>query len=324
MGRVRRSAAIIIFFFMVGYGIASPAAQEANLFHADPRQLELLTERLKAHAQSFRRSVKEAIANNALHDAPIGVYISGAFTWEFEWLADRLNARIKDRKPSLSEAQELLNRAQYIETFMSSYELAPQAERDWQLLSADLDQLAQSYRIRTRWKRPEIQGIPQPVETEALENRLRGTYQLETSQSADLRKIVNRLADDLPSPSRRRILTKLTARLKDPELLAIDRQGDRVTLASSLQAARVYPVRGKADITQGERPETQLAGGQFRINSADESDDRFSVIYNSIYLGSGLEVTRIAILPQLKRPIVVVSRYKKVSDLPRLKIYSGE
>ena len=298
------------------------AGQEPTPFRVDTQQLEPLTERLKAHADSFSRNLKEAIARCFLHDAPIGVYLRRVFVWEFEWLTKRLNARIKDRQPFLSEVQEVLDRAEYINTFMSSYNFDSQTERDWQLLRADLDQLAQCCRIGTLWNRPVVQGIPQPVEVEALENRLNGTYQLERSQSADVRERVNRLADGLPQQSQRRILSKLATRLKAPELLAISRQGDRVTLASSLQAARVDPVVGKAETIQGERPATQLYGGQFRINLADESDGLYSVIYNSIYLGSGLEVTYTALLYQLERPVVVVSRYKKVSNIPRLKIFS--
>src|SRR5687767_11758902 len=79
----------------------TPAAQEGP-FKVNYETLGSVASRLSTHAASFRLTLKTAILAGFLHDAPIGTYMI-ACGQEFSELADRMNLRIKERKPVSSE-----------------------------------------------------------------------------------------------------------------------------------------------------------------------------------------------------------------------------
>jgi hypothetical protein len=310
MIRFKQAAAGMLVLVFGGI-LVKPAGQSP--FRASDQQLEQVAVRLERNSISFRLSVKEAINLSFLSDAQLGEYMK-SYTQEFEGLTIRLKKRMKDGKPISSEVQEVLNRAEYIDSFMSRYELDPQAEDDWQRLRADLDQLASYYKIVTHWNTPEYLGIPQSAHVEALENRLVGTYELDKTRSNDLRKTVERALSGMPLSSRVRLQITLMQRLRAPKLLAIERGSDKITFGSSLQDARIYEIVERAQTDHSERVATLLYGGQFRINTGSDSDGLYSVTFSSTNLGSRLHVIRIALLNQFKRPIVVTNYYTKVSD----------
>jgi hypothetical protein len=306
-----KNAVAGMLVLVLGGIFVKPAGQSP--FRSSDQQLEQLAVRLEKNSNSFRLSIKEAIALSFLNDAQIGNYMKN-YAHEFTELTIRLNKRLKERKPISSETQEVLNRAEYIDSFMSRYELDPQAEEDWQRLRADLDQLASHYKIVTHWNTPEYLGVPQPTRVEALENRLVGTYELDKSRSTDVRKTIERALNGMPLSSRVRMQITLMQRLRAPKLLAIERDRSKVTFGSSLQDARIYEIVERAQTDQNERVATLLYGGQFRINTGSDSDGLYSVTFGSTNLGSRLEVIKIALLNQFKIPIVVTHYYTKISD----------
>jgi len=310
MKRLRQAAAVVFALALGGVSVA-PAGQSP--FRVGDQQLEQLTVRLWTHSESFRQSITVAIASGFLNNTPTGAYMR-SFVQEFYELTDRLKKRSKERKPVSSEVQEALNRAEHINSFMNSYDLDAQAERDWLRLRENLDELASYYRIKTRWNTPFQPNAPKPVKTEAMENRLIGTYKLDKPRNDEVQKMVRRALGDLPLGARARLQITLMRHLRESKFVAIDREGGKVTFGSSLQPARVYEVVGRAQTDGGERLPTLLYGGQFRVNTGSDADGLYSVTFGATNLGSRLEVIRTALLNRFKRPIVVASFYTKISD----------
>src|SRR5574341_1437425 len=310
MKRLRQAAAVVSVLAFGG-AFVTPVGQSP--FRVSDQQLEQLTVRLWAHSESFHQSVKVAIGNSFLNRVLIWKYMK-SFVQEFYVLTERLKMRSKGRKPVSSDVQEALNRAEHINSFMNSYDLDPQAERDWLTLREDLDQLASYYRIKTRWNTPFQPGAAKPVKTEAMENRLIGTYKLDKPQNDEAQKIVRRALGDMPLGARARLQITVMRHLRESKFVAIDREGGKVTFGSSLQPARVYEIVGRAQTDSGERLPTLLYGGQFRVNTGSDADGLYSVTFGATNLGSRLEVTRTALLTRFKRPIVVTSIYTKISD----------
>jgi hypothetical protein len=307
-----KQAAVIIVVLVVVNGFTVIAQQEP--LRVSDQQLKQLLTRLDTHAENFHKSLAEAINRSYLHDAEIGKYLK-YFAWELEQLTDRLQERSQDRKPISSEVQEVLNRGPYLDTFMRSYDFGPRAERDWQMLTADFDQLASYYTIKTYWRVPTDISSPPKPDLGALANRLIGTYKLERTQSEDVRKAIEEAVNALPATARRPAMSAL---------LAIDRQGDKVTLASSLRPARTFIATGYAQTERGKLENVLLYGSQFRLNTLGDTDSFFSVNYASIDQGARLHVTHTALLNQFARPLVIVSYYKKISDVPQLNLDTEE
>lgn len=313
----KKRVAVIIALLVFGTSSINAVRQEP--FRVSDQQVAQLLAQLDTHTENFRRSLAVAIKNSFLKDAAMGRYLK-LFAWELEQLTDHLKERSHDRKPISSEVQEVLNRGPYLDTFMKSYDLGAQAENDWQLIYADLNQLASYYKIKTYWGVPTSIGSPPRPDLGTLSNRLIGTYELQKSQSDDVRNAVEQLINQLPQESRRRIMSALVIRMRAPDRLAIARQQDKVTLASSLQTSRVYIATGHAFTGRGERESVLLYGDQFRLTNLAEADSIYSVTYATIEEGARLHVTRTALLSQFSRPLVIVSYYKKVSDTPQLNL----
>jgi hypothetical protein len=316
MKQWKLTAVIMIIFVLVASSTIT-AGQEP--FRVSEQQVAQLLTHLDTHMENFRQSFATAIDRSFLKDAAMGQYIK-LFAREMEQLTDRLKDHSHDRKPISSEVQEVLNRGHYLDTFMKSYDLGSQAENDWQLISADLQQLASYYKIKTYWGMPTSIGSRPRADLGTLSNRLIGTYELQKSPSDNVRNAVEQIVNNLPQESRRRVMSALVIRMRAPERLAIARQQDKVTLASSLQTARVYTATGHAFTGQGERESVLLYGNQFRLTNIAEADSIYSVTYATIEEGAGLHVTRTALMRQFSRPLVIVSYYKKISDTPQLNL----
>lgn len=317
-----KQSAVAIILLMLPTVITAGQAREQGPFNTSPEQVAQLLTRLDADSENLRRSMERAIKASFLNDAELGKYLED-FVWEFERMADRLKERSRDRKPVASEVQEILNRGSYLDLFVSSYDFGPEAESAWQVVFSDLNQLAACYKLPTNWGATrDLGGLgPMPrVDFDQLANRLIGTYKLDKSESRNARDEIERAVNNLPQEARRRTLTTLLPRLRAPEYIAIDRKADRITLASSLQPARVYTATGSAQSDQGAIERVLLYGGQFRLNIPDESDNIYSVTYATIERGARLRVTHTALVSQFARPLIVVSYYRKVSDTPRLNL----
>lgn len=181
--------------------------------------------------------------------------------------------------------------------------------------------MARAFQLPTRWDAPVTLGEPVTVDLEALANLLIGTYELDSAQSDNPRTVIERLTNDLPANERRRVVTSLLPRLRRPQRLALERQGQRVTVASSLQPAHSYQLNGQAftpdaAITSAATVALQY-GDQFRLETTGPLDGNYTVAYDVTQQGAQLHVSQTALLPQFARPVVVISRYKKVSDVPR-------
>lgn len=306
--------AFVAVLLIASFGVAhTPAAQDGP-FKVNYQKLGVVAVRMATHAASFRLTLKTAVLAGFLHDAPIGTYMI-SYAEEFGDLANRLNQRIKEQKPVSSETQEMLNRAEYIHSFMISYALDAKAQGDWRNLRTDLDELASYYQIKTHWNTPLDRGLrPEPIGVEAAENRLIGTYKLEGGRKNEVRDMVKRNLLDLPTNIRVRLQITLMRHLMDSQLVALDREGGVVKFASSLQPAKTYEVVGRAQTPESERVPTVLFGNQFRINTGSDEDGLYSITFGSTNLGSKLQVIRTAMLTRFKRPIVVSSEYTKISD----------
>jgi hypothetical protein len=294
-------------------------------FRASDEQLTQFFARLDMDSKNLRRSLEKAIEASFLNDAELGRYMKD-FTSAFERMADRLKARSGDRKPIASEAQEMLNRGSHLQLFINSYDFGAEAERAWQQVSADLNQLAGYFKIQTNWgvtKNPVKPVDPDPapgVDPDMLANRLIGTYKIEKSESGDARDEIERAVSQLPQDARRRTLSRMLPRMRAPRMIAIDRKFDRVTLSSSLQPARVYTATGIAYGNRGPVERTMLYGGQFQLNLPDEIDTFYTITYSTIDRGARLRVTHTALSSQFARPLIVISYYTKVSDMPRFNL----
>jgi hypothetical protein len=151
-------------------------------------------------------------------------------------------------------------------------------------------------------------------------NRLTGTWQLNTNRSDNARAVLERSTRNLNINDRQRIQENMLRRLDAPNLIAIDRRGQTVTMASSQAPQVTFEANGieTTETTRNgreRRTRATLYGDQLTVRSVGDRGSDYEVIFDAIEGGRGLRVTRSLYTERLDQPVVVRSVYERSSDV---------
>ena len=272
--------------------------------------VQTLIGRIESRTDAYRREVilaldRSAMNNTRSEDALVG-YIS-----EFETATDSLRRNFDGRRSTSADVEEVLNRAYYIDGFMRDYRLTANAESQWRLLRTDLTTLSTYYKVSWDWNRPNQTGG-------SFDTRLTGTYRLNTSQSDDVNGIVDRATTSATVNQRDRQRENLERRLSSPDMLAIEKRGSQVTIASSTSPQITFNADGVArtETTNNGRTIKVTANTNYDGVSLSYEGDRandFYVNFNQLSNGQ-LRVVRRLYLENRNETITVASVYDKVNE----------
>jgi hypothetical protein len=117
------------------------------------------------------------------------------------------------------------------------------------------------------------------------------------------------------------------SRLNAPDTIAIDRNGNNVTLASSRGPQVAFEADGRSRTEQGLGGRTvttraSLYGDQLVVTSTGTGGNDFSVTFEPIDDGDSLRVTRRIYDDTLRDPVTVQSFYRRSSDEARWTLYA--
>jgi ketosteroid isomerase-like protein len=153
-----------------------------------------------------------------------------------------------------------------------------------------------------------------------------GVYRIDVAGSDKLYSVVSGASSNLPFGEQQRFFIDLAVRLTPPDLLAIERRGRTISLASSRAPRITFEADG---VTQREqtsggrfvRTRALLSGDRLTVSTNGGVDDSFSVTFEPVEGGRRLRVTRRLYAPQLNEPVVVQSLYDKISEVAQWNIY---
>ncbi len=121
-----------------------------NPYRVNDNTVDALLTRIETKTDNFKRVLNNALDRSRLNGTDNEDAINN-YVKDFENATDALNRRFDDRQSANSDVTEVLNRAYYIDNFMRQNRLAPNAERQWQSLRADLQTLAGYYNVSYNW-----------------------------------------------------------------------------------------------------------------------------------------------------------------------------
>jgi ketosteroid isomerase-like protein len=158
--------------------------------------------------------------------------------------------------------------------------------------------------------------------------QLTGLYRINLERSDKLYSVVAGASSNLPFGEQQKFFIDLTVRLTPPDLLAIERRGRRITLASSRAPRIDFDADG---ITHSERGGdgqivntlAALRAGGLTVSVSGQSDDKFNVTFEPLEDGRALRVTRRLSNEQLTQPVLIHSVYEKISSVPQWDIYDA-
>jgi hypothetical protein len=157
-------------------------------------------------------------------------------------------------------------------------------------------------------------------------SRLTGTFRLDPSRSDNPREVADR-ATRRVSSNRQGVSDRMLSRLESPEMLAIERRGLTVTMASSLAPQSTFEADGveRQEQLNGRtsRVTATLSGDQLVVKTTGYRNNDYTITFQPIENGNRLRVRREIYSDRLTQAVVVNSIYNRSSDVAQWNVYHG-
>lgn len=306
------------------YGVAwnRTGSQTPPSVANDPMVKQMLT-RTTQDTLQLRRSLGPALARTRVKTVREEDDIN-RFVTELTEATNRLNDQFDRRQLVTASIGDLLQGGVRIDTFMQRHPLTTGAQNDWRIVRRDLDDLARASHVEWDWSNPP--SATADANAGARNRRLGGTYQLETGRGDDARSAAEQATRTLPPGQRDRAYQRLMKRLEAPDAIAIDRQGNQVSMATSRGPRVTFDaddrVRTEA-AADGRSLTTRAAftGEQLVLTTTGARGNDFTVTFEPMDAGTNLRVTRRILEDGRRQPVTVTSFYRKSSDQPQWNVY---
>jgi uncharacterized membrane protein len=301
-----------------------------NDYNLNDFQMRQLVDRLNVRSATFSRNLRNDLNRGSYNDRSADQVRSQLS--DFESALVQLRNRVNSRQSTSSDARNVLDRAAFLNTYLTNRQLSNLTETSWSSLRTDLDTLANAFNIAWNWSNypgrdnyPNSGNYPGRGGYGSRRN-LTGTFRLDTSRGDDVRTAVDNATRNLSQAERQRVYDSLLRRLDPPQMLAIDRQGNSVTIASTRAPQINFVADGteKLETTQSGRQvrvRATLSGDTLTINRTGERANDFTVSFDPTSDGRELLVTRTLYSDQITQPVVVRTYYDRTSDVAELNIY---
>jgi hypothetical protein len=326
MSKIKQSISVALVIALAGISMIAQA-QYQRPYRTDDRTVQQLIRRIETRANNFRTSLDRSLDRSSIDNTRREDNINLLVT-DFEQATNRLRDRFNSRQSTASDVQEVLDRAALIDRFMQRRTLGNAAERQWNLLRTDINSLAIHYNVAWDWSNPR-RNDDRLGGRAGVNDRWTGTFRLNTSQSDDARRAVEQAVSGLAYNQRQAATNALMARIEAPEMIALERQGRTITLASSRAPQTTFEADGREHVeqypnsTRTSRVRATLSGGQFTIDSTGDRATDFSVTFDPLNNGNRLRVTRRLHSDRLSQPVVIQSVYDRVSDVAQWDVFRG-
>lgn len=307
---IRNDLNTLAGYYNVSFNWTAPTGDYRNVaYTVRANTVEGLLSSIEAKTDTYRRLMEQAldrsILNNTYSERSFLDYIN-----EFENATDTLTQRFNAQASTDQNVLDVLNRATYIETFMRDYRLLRSAEYQWRSLKTDLETLSQYYAVNFAWNRP----YPQVNEFNSM---ITGTYRLNRSLSDDVPTVVRNAIDVYPQIRENRLERNLTRRLSSPMMLAIDKDGTQVKIASSNAPQVTFMADGITRTETNNGRQIQVTANSYYEGVSLAYDGAGANEFYVNFMPAGrdqLRVIRRVNLGNLNETITVASVYEKIGS----------
>lgn len=291
----------------------STNASTTNTYNVSDTNVQALLRRIESNTDVYKSNLSSSLDRSVLNGTSSEDSIN-AYVADFEKATDNLRDRFNARRSVSTDAEEVLNRAYFIDNFMRDYRLPSSVETNWATIRTDLTTLASYYNVSWNWMRPNM-----PLNR--LDAQLTGTYRLNTSQSDNVTTIVDRAINSFyaTDTQRDRLRQNLVRRLSSPDMIVIEKNNNQVKLASTLSPQIVFDADGttRTEQTANGRNVKISANTTYDGVSLNYEGDRINDFYvNFMPLSNGqLRVIRRIYLENRNDTVTVASVYDKTEQM---------
>lgn len=285
-------------------------------------QMRQLIDTLNVRSATFSRNLRQDLNRGNFNDRYSSEEVRRQLS-DFETALVQLRNRVNSHQVTSADARVVLERAAFLNNFLADRQLSVQTENNWSALRPDLDRLASAFNIAWNWSNvPTVPG----GNDGSTRRDLTGTFRLNASRGDDVRRVVDEATRNLSLAERQRIHDSLLRRLDPPQMIAIDRKGRSVTIASTRAPQISFTADGREQVEttpQGRqvRVRADLSGDTLTITRTGERANDFTVTFDPASDGRELLVTRTLYTDRLNQAVVVRTYYDRVSDVAQLNVY---
>jgi len=307
-----------------GIGTTGPIGTVGNNdYNLNDWQMRQLVDRINVRSATFSRTLRQDL--NRTNEDRYRVDEIRQHLSQFETALVQLRNRVNSRQSSSSDAQNVLDHAAFLNNYIADRrQLSYQTENNWNTLRQDLDRLASAFNIAWNWSA----AVPSGGAHGGYGTRrdLTGTFRLNTTRGDDARRVVDEATRTLSAAERQRVYDNLLRRFDPPQMLAIDRQGNSVTIASTRAPQINFVADGREQVEtapggRSVRVRASLSGDALTITRTGERANDFTVTFDPSNDGRELLVTRTLYSDRFNQPITVKTYYDRTSDVAQLNIY---
>ncbi len=305
------------------YNLTSPWGSgggigDNNDYNLSDYQMRQLVDRVTVRSSTFSRNLRNDL-NRGNYNDRYGADEVRSHLSQFETALVQLRNRVNSRQSSSADVRNVLDHAAFLNNFLAERQLSYQTENNWNTLRPDLDQLASAFNIAWNWSNVPGGGY-------GTGNDLTGTFRLNASRGDDVRRAIDNATRNLSLAERQRVYDSLMRRFDPPQMLAIDRRGNSVTIASTRAPQINFIADGREQIEttqQGRqvRVRANITGDALSITRTGERANDFNVTFDPSSDGRELLVTRTLYSDRLSQPVTVRTYYDRTSDVAQLSIY---
>lgn len=316
---IRNTFATLFMFLVTGLGVTALAQNKP--YRVSDKQVDQLLRRIENRSDNFKNRVDWSLDKSSLNGTRSEDYIN-EYVANFEEATNTLRARFNERRNVTDNVKEVLDSASYINRFLRDNRLGSKVENQWSSLRSDLNTLARYYNVTWRWDES-FYGEPNYTS-----GRLTGTYRLNVSRSDNVEEVVDRELRNTNSGNRGSTRNNVVRRLSSPEMLAFERNGNNVTLASSNSGQVTLQADGRNHSETNDRGRTmtvnaKMSGDNLIINYTGDKMNDYYLSFDPTN-NNQLRVTRRIYLEGQNRTITVSSTYDKTSDVAQWNgVYQG-
>src|ERR1700682_6544199 len=229
-GTVRSNLEALANAYAVNWQWNSPTlapVSTSRSYRLSDREIDRLIQRIETGGDKFRLSLTNAFDRGRYDQTRSEGNMNDAVR-DFKNATDQLRNRFDARQSVAGDVEHLLEHATPIDAYMHNNKVTDRAQSDWSTLRGGLEELASAYNVASNWE-----NSSSPQTGFRGNNLLTGTFRLDSSRSDNPSEVAARATRNLSNNERESVSYGLLARLESPEMLAIERNGSTVTLASS-------------------------------------------------------------------------------------------
>jgi YMGG-like Gly-zipper len=291
-----------------------------NSYNLTDPQMRQLIQSIDTRSVTFSRNLRQDLSRRNVNDRYSADEVLQQLS-AYESALVQLRNRVNSRQSTASDVQNVLRSAAFLNRYLTNQQLSYQTESSWNVLKPDLDRVASAYNIAWNWS-----TVPVPGGGYGTNGELTGTYRLNTSQGDDPRLAAQNATRGLPSTDRQQVYDSLIRRFDPPQMLAIDRRGTTVTIASTRAPQINFLADGRENVEttpngRSLRVRAQLSGDTLSITRSGDRTQDFTVTFDPIENGRRLLVTRTLYSDRLTQPVTLRAYYDRVSDVAQLNLY---